>query len=70
MIIFTIFNLSLSFACVVYYLVQFVDDGIFDIKTAKDIRTRDDNRKEARYGEIFYLCTIMYESGEKLHNVL
>lgn len=47
----------------VYYLVQFVDDGILDIKTDDDFRTREDGLKEAQYGDTFYLCTIIFESA-------
>ena len=48
-----------------YYLVQFVDDGILAIVTDKDLKTRDsDGLKEARYGDTYHLCTVMYESGE------
>ena len=48
-----------------YYLVQFVDDGILAIVTDKDLKTRDsDGLKEAKYGDTYYLCTVMYESGE------
>ena len=50
-----------------YYLVQFVDDGILDIKTDDDFRTREDGLKEAQYGDTFYLCTIIFESGESEH---
>ena len=50
-----------------YYLVQFVDDGILDIKTDDDFRTREDGLKEAQYGDTFYLCTIIFESGESKH---
>ena len=38
-----------------YYLVQFVDDGILDIKTDDDFRTREDGLKEAQYGDTFLL---------------
>ena len=48
----------------VYSLVQFVDDGILAICTSKNIRKRDDGRKEAQYGDEYYLCTVMFESGE------
>ena len=37
-----------------YYLVEFVDDGIQDIKTDNDFRTREDGIKEAHYGDTFY----------------
>ena len=50
-----------------YYLVQFVDDGILDIKTDDYLRTREDGRKEAQYGDTFYLCTIIFKSGESEH---
>ena len=53
-------------ACTVFYLVQFVDDGILDIKTDNDLRTREDGLKEAQYGDAYYLCTIIFESGESL----
>lgn len=48
-----------------YYLVQFADDGILDIKTDDDFRTREDGLKEAQYGDTFYLCTIIFESDDK-----
>ena len=47
-----------------YSLVQFVEDGILAICTPKNIRKSDDGRKEAQYGDEYYLCTVMFESGE------
>ena len=47
-----------------YSLLQFVDDGILAICTPKNIRKRDDGRKEAQYGDEYYLCTVMFESDE------
>lgn len=54
----------------VYFLVQFVDDGILAICTSKDIRTRDDGRKEPQYGVNHYLCTVMFQSGKSSDSVL
>ena len=41
--------------------------GILDIKTDDEFRTREDGLKEAQYGDTFYLCTIIFESGESKH---
>lgn len=59
-----------NFFPTVYSLVQFVDDGILAICTTKNIKTRDVGRKEAQYGDGYYLCTVMFESGKLSHSIL
>ena len=55
------------FFLTVYSLVQFVDDGILAICTPKNIRTTEDGRTEAQYGDGYYLCTVIFKSGESFH---